>query len=353
VLRRTLLLLLSLITISVTPSAAAVASCTGSWTDLPIRSHHNPEGVAAITQDDAWLVAWDTGSDEQPHGSAYHWDGAAWIRVPTPNPGTGEELRGVGAIAADDVWIVGRRYLHPYTVHWDGTRLTSVPIDAGRFAELEAVDGVAADDVWAVGTHFADGEYRSVTVHWDGAEWTEVPTPQPERATSFLADVEVIASDDVWAVGLSKLPRELGRPLALHWDGVSWSRTSAGPTGSFHAVAATPRGRVWAMGAGRHGQLAERWNGSEWKVMPTPDAGRGTFFNSVSAVAGDEVWAAGSAGYRGSLFRWDGTAWQVEEVPGQPYTPLVSVDSLPTGVSFAAGTTNRDDILALRRCPAV
>ena len=352
--RRTLAFLALAATSLVAPPAAAGTSCTGSWTVLPLRSHHFPEGVAAITEDDAWLIAHDFGPDEQGQAFAYHWDGSAWTRIPTPAPGRAEALSAVDAIATDDVWMVGTWQTfpqHPYTVHWNGSHLTNVPVEAGRYAELEAVDGVAADDVWAVGTHFADGKYRSVTVHWDGVEWAEVPTPQLDRATSFLTDVVAITRHDVWAVGASKLPGELGRPMALHWDGASWSRTKAGPTGSFVTAAATPRGRVWAIGSDGHGQLAERWNGSAWKVMPTPDAGRGTSIKSVSAVAGDELWGAGAAGYRASLFRWDGTTWQVEAVPRPPYVPLVSVDSLPTGVSFAVGTTNRDEILALRRCP--
>jgi hypothetical protein len=358
VFRRTLALL-SLATIFVTPSTAAGASCTGSWTALPLRSHHFPEGVATITQDDAWLIAWDRmGPYEDDQGFAYHWDGSAWTRLPTPDPGTGEHLRGVGAIATDDVWIVGTwqetYHIHAYAVHWDGVRLTSVPIEAGRFPDLNAVDGVAADDVWAVGDVYADGEYRSVTMHWDGIEWTEVPTLQRQRRTNYLRDIVAIASDDVWAIGAYSVPHEGFRPLALHWDGVKWSKTDAGAAGSFRAVAATPRGRVWAIGGNSKGLLAERWNGRGWKVMPAPDDTEGgTVIESVSAVAGNEIWAAGSFEYRSSFFRWDGTAWHVEQALTRPSQPLESVDSLPSGVSFAAGYTPRGGILALRRCPAV
>ena len=40
------------------------------------------------------------------------WDGSSWKRVPSPNPGGGGELIGVGATSASNVWAVGD-YLTP------------------------------------------------------------------------------------------------------------------------------------------------------------------------------------------------------------------------------------------------
>src|SRR3954454_23616981 len=71
--------------------------------------------------------------------------GLAWRMVPSPNV---VQLRGVAALATNDVWAVGG-YPTTLIVHWDGTTwsVVSSPPTGG---ELNAVAAVAANDIWAV-----------------------------------------------------------------------------------------------------------------------------------------------------------------------------------------------------------
>ncbi|MEA2577625.1 MAG: hypothetical protein QOD78_1213 [Chloroflexota bacterium] len=356
--------LASLAAFSWIPASPAAAACTGAWDALPSPAAHYAEGVEALTQDDAWLVAWDTNTGGEDQGYAYHWDGAAWTKVTIPQPGVAEYVRGIGAIAPDDVWIVGSWQetttyeSHAYIAHWEDAQFTQIPVDAGTSPRLFAADGVASDDVWTVGYHHANRRYVSLAMHWDGVSWTEVATPMPDLAERFLYGVDAIAADDVWAVG-STYTRATGvKPLALHWDGVSWTNTaprSPGPGSLFAGVAATAPNRAWAVGQVNNGEgsLIERWNGSRWKVFPVPDTGvTPTSLSDVSAVSAQKAWAVGSADATPLLFRWNGTAWRSATVPGGHSGYLAEVDSLPSGVSFVAGT-NSGHILALQRCPAI
>src|SRR5207244_7385873 len=81
---------------------------------------------------------------------------------------------------------------------------------------------------------------------------------------------------------------------------------------------------AWAVGyrlnsTGHYRTLAERWDGTRWRILPTPNPGPGD--NAFTAVGGDAangLWAVGyqtSGGVTAPLIeRWDGAAWSV--VPG-------------------------------------
>src|SRR5260370_30168193 len=63
-----------------------------------------------------------------------HWDGSRWSIVNSPNVGTGNnELWGISATSATDVWAVGISQAHPgaspqpLTLHWNGTQWSVVP----------------------------------------------------------------------------------------------------------------------------------------------------------------------------------------------------------------------------------
>src|SRR5437899_949601 len=78
---------------------------------------------------DVWAVEYLT--KPNPGGTQTlieHWDGSQWTMVSSPNPGSvRDELYGVAAISANDVWAVGDSFnggnSNNLTLieHWDGT----------------------------------------------------------------------------------------------------------------------------------------------------------------------------------------------------------------------------------------
>jgi hypothetical protein len=345
--------------------AAAEATCTGRWEDLRVPRASGAEAFAAIAHNDAWAAVWAEDVDGFEQGHSYHWDGTTWTRVPFAEPGAVQFVQGMAAIGPDDVWAVGRwqdaTYEgHPYAAHWDGSQFVHTPIDAaGRSPRLFAVDGTVGNDVWAVGYHHVHRKVRSLAMHWDGIAWSEVGTPTPSLAKRFLWDVSAAASDDVWAVGSTRKPGTGRRPLALHWDGVAWTKIPAatpGTSASFDAVDAIAPNDVWAVGSIGHRvrrPLIEHWNGTAWKVISVPRDGRRANLYDVSAVSAEEAWAVGGTG--GSpepvLWRWNGSAWRSVGVPWATSGYLTDVESIPTGASFAFGAVETR-LAALRRCPA-
>ena len=85
-----------------------------------------------------------------------------------------------------------------------------------------------------------------------------------------------------------------------------------------NGVDALATNNVWAVGysgsAGRYNTLIERWNGTQWQVVTSPNAvtsGENTL-TSVDALSSTNAWAVGSsrtATSRKSLIqRWNGTS---------------------------------------------
>src|SRR5438034_1962059 len=118
--------------------AAGAVACGPSWTTVPSSSAvTDPRGIAVVSASDVWIVGSQlTGTASKVHTAAEHWNGTAWTLVATPNSGLGENnLNGVSAVSAGDVWAVGYwqpqkktdAAFHTLTEHWDGTAWSIVP----------------------------------------------------------------------------------------------------------------------------------------------------------------------------------------------------------------------------------
>jgi hypothetical protein len=147
--------------------AVSRADC-GPWQIVdspnPGQTFNNLFGMKAIAVDDVWSVGYheNNGVDPGYRTLALHWDGTEWSVVPTPRPHRYSGLSGVAALAPDDVWAVGYQGKwgvdfegeQPLSMHWDGAEWTvvSTPTFAQRYINhLRGVAALAPDDVWAAG----------------------------------------------------------------------------------------------------------------------------------------------------------------------------------------------------------
>jgi hypothetical protein len=199
--------------------------------------------------------------------------------------------------------------------------------------ELLAVAARAEDDAWAVGWSQQPGGapylQRPLALHFDGGSWSIVPTPFPAGDThTVLNGVATVSAGDVWAVGSTHNGLLPSRTLVMHWDGTQWSLVpSPSPDtqlNSLHAVAAVSANDVWAVGY-RGGTTNEtpleslilRWNGATWSQVPSPSVPIGANqLWAITAISASEVWAVGSAGGGPLAMRWNGSAWSVVPVGG-------------------------------------
>jgi len=102
--------------------------------------------------------------------------------VPSPNGGSTNTLRGVSALASNDVWAVGYTYTggtyRALIEHWNGSAWVVVlsPNVGGLSDQLYGVSALASNDVWAVGNYYNNNGEQPLIEHWTGSAWAVVPT---------------------------------------------------------------------------------------------------------------------------------------------------------------------------------
>jgi hypothetical protein len=247
-----------------------------------------------------------------------------------PDPGgsvNNNSLWGVAVLSPCNAWAVGD-YDPGQTlvVHWDGASWTQVPSpDPATPSRLFGVHALSASNVWAVGEYFDGSIYKTLIVHWNGSAWTQVPSPDVSGATqNVLKAVRGSSATNVWAVGYFVNSNNVDQTLILHWNGSAWKLVpSPDPSGpaldqELTSVASDSAQDAWAVGfyyTGLDKSMILHWNGSSWKQVTSPNPGsQGTFLYGVRSTSASSAWAVGSdfngTADRTLIVRWDGSAWK-------------------------------------------
>lgn len=129
---------------------------------------------------------------------------------------------------------------------------------------------------WAVGqTGGVFGQRpKTLILRWNGTAWKRVPSPNPAEGGTLLG-VAVTSARNAWAVGFTSGP-------------------------------AQPRGKT----------VIEHWNGSRWKLVPSPSPTGTAYLFSVAAASARSAWAVGlsggvlSAKPKTVTLHWNGTTWK-------------------------------------------
>jgi hypothetical protein len=320
-------------------------------------------GIDAVSSNDLWAVGWS----QDPNGPAYvkrtliqHFNGQTWEIVGSPNPQKDIDsvLHSVSAVSADDVWAVGGSHngrLPSRTLieHWNGLMWTIIPSPSpdSQLNELRGVAALSANNVWAVGYRGgtkSETPLETFILHWDGSSWTQVPSPNVPGGANQLFGITALSANDIWAVGSAG-----GAPLAMHWNGSEWSVTSLGvgsglSTEKLTAVSGGASNDVWAVGdakgifSNQTFATMRHWDGVRWSektcraasASNPPDnyegGGPDAYFTGVAAAATNDVWAVGVHGSGPMILHWDGRAW----------TAVTHPRAFPNAATLRAVTTS-------------
>ncbi len=351
-----------------TPLPGDICYRSGLCWDRPRPQGEQLNAVWAAGANDVWAVG--------DRGTALHFDGAAWRRIPT---GSGATLVAVWGASPKSVWMLGEE---GQLLRWDGQRvrtsLTSADerdwavrpaarTSAAPASTLLQVDDpltqhVAppaedlADDMaatyaglwgdghqlWIVGgarrKRQSPGDLRggevAIVRQFTGQEWrVEVIKRAPP-----LESVWGRAGNDIWAVGRDLARDKSDQARSFHFDGHAWSAAPAIPAGWLaagpaHFSAATR----FDAGVALVGPLWKGKRGPVWVLDADAVARRATVPAVAAAHAeGDRLWKRvgplrdlfGSddgqvwfVGARGTLRRFDGQRW-AGRVPGGTDEPL-------------------------------
>jgi hypothetical protein len=258
-----------------------------------------------------------------------------WTVASMPQAISAASFNGSSGTSASDIWAVGSQASFASTLieHFDGSQwaIVSSPNAGSRINVLEAASALGPTDAWAVGQQLSGSQPQTLTEHWDGRVWSVVASIDPSPG-DLLQGVAMISHGDVWAVGT-----QCGngcRPLIEHFNGAHWFAHYAPSSGAFPELwgaSADAPNDVWAVGdtetrsahgAMRNVALAERWDGSAWRLFPTENPNERNRFLTVKAFSQTDAWAAGFTATNTTfghvlIEHWDGVRWSVIPNPAQ------------------------------------
>ncbi|MDA8367566.1 MAG: Ig-like domain-containing protein, partial [Actinomycetota bacterium] len=256
-------------------TAWSLAPATASPFDAfgPRATENQFLGVAAASPTNVWAVGqYHSGSTAET--LIEHFDGTSWSIVASPNPGTSANVLTAvaldGAGGADAVGYTSTGTVDQTLIeHYDGTAwsiVASPDTSTTLSNQLAGVTATSATDIWAVGT--ASGGTGTTPVdqtlieHYDGTAWSIVSSPDTSTTLSNqLAGVAAASATDIWAVGTASGgtgTTPVDQTLIEHYDGTAWSivaspDTSTTLSNQLAGVAATSAADIWAVGTASGG----------------------------------------------------------------------------------------------------
>jgi hypothetical protein len=211
------------------------------------------------------------------------------------------------------------------------------------------------------------GTVVALAERWNGTAWAIQADPAPPGSSaSELDGVSCTGPDSCVAAGYQTDRAGVIVPLAESWNGMSWTvQAAAAPPGAvssaLFAIACPAASACRAVGeevlfTGQVFTLAERWDGRNWAIQPSPNPGRAvdSALFAVSCPTASTCTAGGafegSNGITATLAeRQDGTRWAIQRTPGPAGAVTGELEGMSctsaaacTGTGFstsAAGTT--------------
>jgi hypothetical protein len=161
------------------------------------------------------------------------------------------------------------------------------------------------------------------------ASWHIIASPNSSGNDS-LGAVTSFSPSNVWAVGQAYSLSSTSATLIERYNGSSWQivpspNAAGGRYNSLNAVAGTSASDIWSVGydlssrAHTH-PLTEHYNGSAWSVVPAPQVAQMDGLAGVAPVSPGDAWAVGG-GNTGTgitpplVEHYDGSAWSVVATP--------------------------------------
>lgn len=140
-----------------------------------------------------------------------------------------------------------------------------------------------------------------------------VSSPNASNLRNSLNAVTALSATDAWAVGSYVTDgNAVTATLIEHWDGTAWrvipspnrlTTPNRNTINALTSITAVAPDDIWAVGYTvsldePYQTLILHWNGRDWSIVDSPNsAGPYNALNAVAAAGPDDVWAAGGVPY--------------------------------------------------------
>lgn len=262
------------------------------------------------------------------------WNGTSWSAYSVePAPDYAEDVSCVGtwcmAVAFSSEFSFGPAYAYQGTF---GTMLPPVGADH----KLKGISCTSTTNCMTVG-RLGTSTGVPFGYRWNGSTWSSVTVPSP-GGSAELRDISCTSATSCMAVGQYESSGVI-KTLAESWNGTEWKIVgSPNVTGSTvssladvscsAATACTAVGRTVDFTTGTTRPLVMRWNGAGWTIQSAPSSGEGTELSGVSCPTSTSCTAVGS--YKSGTAKiptalsWNGSTWTVQTI-ANPTPPEGSV----------------------------
>jgi hypothetical protein len=320
-------------------------------------------GVSCPSPSDCTAAGQGNG-EGTPFPLGERWRDGRWRlqAVPAPHGAAENQLNGVACPAAGRCMAVGtagptRGVSSAEALRWNGTRWRNQPIPTVPGASLNAVACSSPSACMAVG----ESDSGVLAERWNGTRWRILPAPTPKGAVfAGLGGVSCLSPSFCMAVGAySTSSSESGpvKPLAERWNGKKWVIVSTpNPAGAVQtflgAVSCTAPSACTTTGeqhsaTGIVPAVAERWNGTRWRIQPTPkpSGSPGSFLPGIACTSASSCTAVGArTDNEGNPVdtlaeRWNGTRWHIQPTPTSPGGQLTGLACSAPAACTAVGFT--------------
>lgn len=340
------------------------------------------DAVACASPSDCWAIgSYDASGVQQT--LIQHWNGTSWAIVPSPNTGATQDnvLKSVTCASASDCWAVGwynngeiGSVDRTLIQRWNGTSWSIVasPNNGTNANRLKGVTCASAAECWAVGDYVFTGNLfqtfdQTMIQRWDGTSWSIVESQNSRIPDSYmvlnheldnyLESVTCASASDCWAVGsVNRYQTVIQR-----WDGLSWSLVPSANAGAedynlLQSVTCASSSECWAAGywypLGSGGEespktLIQRWNGSAWSLVSSPNPSASSSLSSVACASASECWAVGryhdGISNQTLIQKWDGSSWAnfpSPNVTGKQLSQLSAVTCAGDSGCWAVGSSS-------------
>jgi hypothetical protein len=215
---------------------------------------------------------------------------------------------------------------------------------------LVAVTAAGGSTAWAVGFTTIGNLAMPLAMRWDGSSWT-VDRPRPDgRLASMFTDVTMVEKFP-FAVGYRMTASGSSHPIAARRDGKRWRyvdpRTGRHESISLTGVAPDGQGGLWIVGHGGRGTeigpVIYRRDDARWVRQRTPNVRGEGVLTDVVAASPDDGWAVGYQQVDGRslplVLHWDGRGWSRAEAPSfdSDEVVLTAVTSSPDAGTWVVG----------------
>jgi hypothetical protein len=286
---------------------------------------------------------------------------ATWRMQAPPEPaGTTDQAFGDVSCSSSSACLA--LATHDYDAHgygqfaetWNGSRWTPRTVPNAGDVYLYGVNCQSARWCVAVGTTAGTSidHFVPVVDRWNGSAWRQASLPVPAGATGGLGAVACSGITACTAVGSSGKGSGAPGLLAERWNGSAWKIQSipapSARDGVLAAVACPAARACRAVGSDSKGLFSEVWNGSSWVIrpVPVPSGGADADLEAVSCTAADRCEAVGTYSKGGTsrllAERWNGSRWLAQApsaVAGAASTKLFAVSCVSATDCEAAGQT--------------